>query len=259
MPFHISFRRERNRLHQIKVDLDHLLFISTRTIQLMWRVAASKTERNQLQKQLNELQRKRDLAARAISKCYRQHVFRLLLEAKVQDTKIKNINAISIQCFWRQRVAFDQLMKLKFFFNAIRERKAAITIQQGLRRMEAIITINKKRLQAQKSKILKGQKAIIINRWWRMCAATKRAEKIRVMNRKYEKENFELEMRASTMIAATWRGKKGRDVAREVVRARKERWKQMWSDEDKRYFYYNQVIYIYSQLTDLYYEMMLIF
>ncbi len=51
----------------------------------------------------------------------------------------------------------------------------------------------------------------------------------------------DLENWGSTTIASAWRGKIGRDTARNKKLAKKARWKEMWSDAEMRKFYYNQI------------------
>jgi hypothetical protein len=51
----------------------------------------------------------------------------------------------------------------------------------------------------------------------------------------------DLENWGATIIAGAWRGKGGRDLARARLWERKARWKEMWSEEETRKFYYNQI------------------
>jgi len=57
----------------------------------------------------------------------------------------------------------------------------------------------------------------------------------------YMKLCAKVETEAATQIAAYWRGHKGRLKARIALDLKKTRWKKMWSNEDNRYFFYNQV------------------
>jgi len=132
-------------------------------------------------------------------------------------------------------------MKLEREFKNSIENAAAIIIQNEIRRILARIVFIEKRILVEKIVVIKNNKAKIISHWWRLCAAKCRANELRRLMRENIIENMKLECRASSKIAAVWRGKKGRDIAQEKILEKKARWKHMWSEEDERYFYYNQV------------------
>ena len=232
---------ELKRLRQHKIKRDTLLFKSARGIQLMWRVASAKTALFTLRKMLHETIKKQNESAKQITNCYRQFHFRRTLNEKVMLTRKKKLCAISIQCFWRMILSIESLKVLQKSYTYQKENSAAIIIQKRIRQVIAINMVQKERFRAQNLSKLKSEKALKLTGWWRLCAAKRRVRKLRMIKNKYIIENFALEIKSASKIAALWRGKKGRDVMREKIRSRKARWKQMWSDLDNKYFYYNQV------------------
>ena len=237
----LAVRCARNRLYQLKIELEISLFKNARTIQLFWRITRSKRRRNILVNVRNEIRSKQRMAASTIFKFYRQNEFRLLINELIEKTKTKNISAIKIQCFWRVVISYQQKLLLQNLFNKQNEHKAAIIIQQGLRRMIAMTIVANKRESALKVKILKKENAIVIRRWCRQVLAQIKTERMKEKREKCIRENFELELMASTKIAAFWRGIKGRELKQIKILEKKAQWKKMWSDEDDRYFFYNQV------------------
>ena len=229
------------------------MFKNARTIQLFWRIAASKRKRYVLINARDQLRHKESAAARTIFKFYRQNEFRLLIDELIEKNRMKNINAIIIQCFWRVAISCRQKYLLQSYFNAQKELKAAIIIQQGLRRMIAMIIVANKREIMQKVKLLKKEKSVVIRQWCKQVLAQIRTKQMRQKKEQDIKENFELEVKASTKIASFWRGIKGRELKTLKILEKKARWKKMWSDEDDRYFFYNQVwkLFFSSQVTYL--------
>ena len=154
---------------------------------------------------------------------------------------MKHVRAITIQCFWRVTIARKVTKIIRGIHFEKRQNARAVVIQTKLRHMLAVFALRREQDLAQRIRISKEEKSIIIRHWWRLRLAKKHAEELRRNNLQYIKENVILEMNASTVISAAWRGKKGRDICKEALLKRKARWKELWSDEESRYFYYNQV------------------
>ena len=86
---------------------------------------------------------------------------------------------------------------------------------------------------------LREENATILCHFGRLCIAKNRMQKRREEFDTEVKRVYLLNRWAATVISSAWRGKVGRDTAKATRAIRAQRWKALWSEDDKMTFYYN--------------------
>jgi hypothetical protein len=124
---------------------------------------------------------------------------------------------------------------------AEQESSAALTLQRAWRRKAAKKLIAMMKEEQKRVAKMREDMAALLARWWRGVIARREVAELKQQYLAQLRRMADLENWGSTIIAAAWRGKGGRDLARARTWERKARWKEMWSDEESRKFYYNQI------------------
>lgn len=179
-------------------------------------------------------------AARKIATSYRTVLFRREVLRRIFRTRRRLEGSKSIKKWWRQekaRVWHNLVVAQELRAARLR---ASQVIQRRVRQRLALVELMALRRKRDKEIALREGKAALLCRFGRLCLA-----KIRVCERRAEFEEevrqfMVVKVRSSTRIASAWRGKKGRDRAREAALAKVHRWKQLWSEVDAAFYYYNK-------------------
>lgn len=237
-----SAKCEHKCVFNLKVALDELRCQSSIVIQCCWRIYCARKEINFRFEKLRQYHRKLYESSNVIQRCYHCHFFRILMEKRIQETRNKRMKATIIQCFWRTAVSSGKFKELRYAYIKKLHKASATLIQCQLRRFASVLKLEKLKEQAHFNLLVRVAKKRLLSRWWKLCLAKLEASSIREKQRQYITDLIRLEIRQSTKIAAVWRGKKDRDRVRSMLLSggKASRWKQIWSEEYNRYFYYNK-------------------
>ena len=231
----------KQRLLLERMKLEHLHLVSSIKIQSIWRMWKAVVTLKQLKFDFLVEQRNEINAANQMFRSLRAFQFRRRVEARVRHTKMLNKMATKIEMWYREqalnaRLKLEAHEKLEEF-----KQQSATTMQKYWRRKRAKILIGKLKREHEALELLKLKKAFEINSWCRLCLAKKKLRGLKRAHLEYLKLRFKVEIAASIQIQSCWRGNRGRLIAQERLISKKSRWKRMWSGEDNRYFFYNQV------------------
>ena len=215
--------------------------ICTVKIQAMWRSHIAQDISQRL-RQINKMERERiDRAKKSISKFMIATKFRLHINRRISYRIMLNCLASSIQKWYRERKDISRRKEEEAIRIEKCRNESCILIQKTWYRKVAYMKRNELIKMREERNALKREKAIIISKWTRMCMAQKLLGRLRAQRIEALKKQLKLETWASIQISSGWRGYKGREKTKSVIRSRQARWKQMWSDKDQRYFFFNQV------------------
>ena len=165
----------------------------------------------------------------------------MILSTMVSDKREQTKAATYVQACWRARLAWLEVETKRQIWLAEQESKAALIMQRAWRRKAAQKLIEAMKAEKKRMERLRESMASLIERWWRGVIARREAAELKKQYLAQLRRMADLENWGATMIAACWRGKGGRDLWRERVWQKKARWKEMWSEEEARKFYYNQI------------------
>ncbi|GMH88698.1 hypothetical protein TrVE_jg986 [Triparma verrucosa] len=232
---------EHKRRADNKIANDRLRFYSTWKIQGSWR---QHTARERLKRQRKWVQNRfesRNSSATKIQVRYRAYRCRMILSTMVSDKREQTKAATYVQACWRARLAWLEVETKRQIWLAEQESKAALIMQRAWRRKAAQKLIEAMKAEKKRMERLRESMASLIESWWRGVIARREAAELKKQYLAQLRRMADLENWGATMIAACWRGKGGRDLWRERVWQKKARWKEMWSEEEARKFYYNQI------------------
>ena len=239
----------KRQLQDEKVAFEHKQLLCCITIQSFFRMKLAVSKLTQLKRNYNERRKKEHDAGYYLFRSIRCMQFRAKIYQRVKYTSNLNSMAVKIQYWYRERVNIErekaeEMMKLE----ALRQ-KSAINIQKNWRRKCAFMIVKALQQERADYEKLKCEKSLVLTSWSRMCLARHQLSRLKEKHLEYLKQCFKVESQAATQIASCWRGHLGRSKARVVLKAKKAHWKRMWSDEDRRYFFYNQVSFCSLQYT----------
>ena len=241
-----AFRRvqavkEYNRLLRNKIDIDNKIHASI-IIEKIWRMHDAKKKVFSYRQRLHlELEQKKKCSALLIFRSIRDYKFRLMMHIRVIRTLRHNEMATLIQCFWRIQLSVQEYDRRKEIRNVALRNDASTVIQCFIRRSRALELLEQMQKDHTELMVMKNSKALVLTNWWRAYLARKRLNELKSEYFSKIRVEMELEDWAATKISCFWRGTKGRGKAKEMDAFRKGRWKQFWSDEEKRSFFYNQI------------------
>ena len=234
-------RCEYFRRKEVRMLLDKLRWSKAWKVQCCWR---QKAARLRVKKRRFALRDKvtsdMDNATRIQSR-YRSYRCRSILRQKVAVRRAKTLAATYVQSCWRARQAWLEVETKRQLFLALQESRAALVMQNAWRRKAAQKMIKAMKVHAKRLEIERITMASLLERWWRGQLARRAAGDLKKQYIAQLRRMADLENWGATMITAFWRGKGGRDLARARLWERKARWKEMYSDEECRKFYYNQI------------------
>jgi len=214
-------------------------------LQSIWRSYSAKKEtevvRN-LRRQQIETEKNASLI---IFRCLRLSQLVRGIKVKIFQKVLRHRKSTLIKKWYHERkiIFEDKLLKKKQEKQKIEE--GALKIQTTWRCKNARIIANNKKREMEKLASIQKEKGFVLTTWTRFCLARIYVTSLRQKRDFYVRKCIKIKILAAIQISSLWRGKKGRNKAHSVVLEKKARWKQMWSDDSKRYFFYNQVSYEY--------------
>ena len=149
--------------------------------------------------------------------------------------------AIRVQAAWRARDARLETAVKASLAAAQAEEDAAVKIQNMVRGAKARAEVKALQAAEAEQRRLEIAAAAVLQRVFRGHKARGRIRRLKEQRSELLVRMAGLETWAATHIAAAWRGKVDRDLARDRRVANKARWKEMFDEASQRPFYYNQV------------------
>ncbi len=214
---------------------------STIHIQTLWRIKIARGVLEDKKVRVLRQYLKEQKASRIIFRSIRKNCFRNCIHRRVQQTRYINDSASMIQGWLHEQMTLIKRKRKEELRRQAERNSMASMIQSYWRMKAARLLAFQLRIQRDTLIALKRKKGLILTRWWRGCQARLRLRLLRQQYRERLERKFQIQTESATHIASCWRGHLGRNEAREKVKSRKSRWKQMWSDQDQCHFYYNQV------------------
>ena len=234
-------RMEYWRRFHAKVALEKKMQADCWKIQCCWRQKSATMKVSKQARRLKKLAKKKRKNATKIQNRYRAYRCRSVLREGIKEKKLMHKAATYVQCVWRSRQAWLEVETKRQIWIAEQESKSAIKLQQAWRRRSAQKMVEAIKEERKRLAALRVEMASLVERWWRGILARREAAELKKQYLAQLRRMAELENWGATIIAGGWRGKKGRDLSRARLWERKARWKEMWSDEEQRKFYYNQI------------------
>jgi len=209
-------------------------------IQLCWRIFMSKKVMDYKYRLLQSRKKKEHVASYSISVAYRRYSFRQSISRRVESTRMRHDAATKIKSWYEEesRKEIERRRNKKMLIQ-LRE-FASIIVQNAWRRKAAYMRKHQIMIKKKTIESLQQIKAYILTSWWRVCLAKCHVNKLRIEKIEEERRIIRWTIWAATKIAACWRVKIGRSRAKEAFIEKQSRWKQLWSETDNRYFFYNQ-------------------
>lgn len=234
-------RRAVLRRIQQRVEWRAKQAIAAETVQRLVRVVAARYLAASARKARDVRFELKTLAAARLQRFARRNATNARIAQRRRRREAKHAAATTLQARWRSRR--DHLI---FYVAAadrrrIRERDAAECIQRARRVCAAYEELRMRRNAACTLYKHNGRAAVVIQ-----TAARGRRARDETKQRKRDAEDLErrieeLRAWAATTIAAEWRGVLGRSKAVAARDAQRARWKEMFDDDSKRVFFYNQL------------------
>jgi hypothetical protein len=209
-------------------------------IQCAWRTTTAVRTVSRLKKEVWEHNELRKTAASRIAVAYRTALFCRAIKQRVERTEKRLERTLLIQRWYRD--CQGRILKNKLAEQQLAERRfiALVLIQSIVRRWQAHLQLGILKQKRDREISAKQASATTLSKWGRVCVAKLRMNRRRVEFDEEIRRRILLKIRASTRIAAGWRGKLGRDRAKAFRLTRAQRWKALFSEEHQLPYYYNQ-------------------
>ena len=234
-----------------KMSFQHEQHLACVIIQSIWRMKVALMTLNRLKLSFQN-KKKRDFnAATCLIRSVRTMQFRFKIEERVKHTTMIYTKAAKIQFWYRKKVLYQKKKIEKKVELEVLRQESVIIIQKNWRRKQAFITMLALRKDYENEEKLKYDRAFILTTWFRICLAKGRLHMLKAKHIQDLELCFKVETKAAIQIESCWRGYQGRLKSHAAIKAKKSRWKQMWSENDKRYYYYNQVC-LYDESINLF-------
>lgn len=201
-------------------------------IQNLWRSELARQTLNKMRLYQFIVRKKEIKASRCIIGMIRHRMFTSCIHEKVLHKRWLHDIARKIQRWYREKVA--EALRITTLRN-----DASINIQLFVRRWLARLRLYQLRITRDNVKALQAKKAVVITCWCRKQLARMTIFRLRKERNEKLKQLFITQSEAAVQIEAFWRGCLGRKISQHKLEKSKSSWKQMWSEEDKDYFYYN--------------------
>ena len=232
---------EVSRRKKKKEEWEKLCWAKSWKVQCCWRQKAARIKVQKRRKWLRDNNNLVRSSASMIQNKYRSHRCKTVLREKITERRAKTYAATYVQACWRARCAWLEVETRRQIWAAEQESMAALIMQRAWRRKAAQKLIEAMKEEQKRVQRVKESMASLLERWWRGVIARREYAKVKANYLAQLRRMADLENWGSTIIAAAWRGKGGRDLGRARLWERKARWKEMWSEEESRKFYYNQI------------------
>ena len=179
-------------------------------------------------------------SARKIATTYRTVLFRREVQKRIVRAMRRLEGSKLIQSWYRREKAraWHKLVVAQELRAA--RLRASRVIQRRVRQRLALVKLVALRRKRDEEIALRERKAVSLCRFGRLCVAKIRVGKRRAEFEREVREFMVVKVWSSTRIASVWRGKQGRDRARKAALAKVHRWKQLWSEDDGAFYYYNK-------------------
>ena len=209
-------------------------------IQCAWRITTAVKNVRRLKEEERKHTELQSTATHRIAAAFRSTLFRRAINHRVEWTRKRKECTLVIQRFYRDQLLRIMRNKMAKQQQAERRLRASVLIQTHVRKWLAHLQLLT--LQQQRDRIIavETDSATTISRWARVCVAKFRFSRRRVEFDEEIRQRIVLKIRASTTIAASWRGKLGRDRAKAVRTNRAQRWKALFCEKQQVPYYYNQ-------------------
>ena len=231
----------KDRIQMENTAVEKLQLRSCIKLQSIFRMKLAAINMDKLKTELLKVLAQRAYAASCIARSMRLMTFRAQIQKRVMYKNRLKRMAIQIQSWYHRRIHLQREKAQKVIECDALQLKSAIILEKNWRRKCAYNTA--KTLMKEIMELNKSQheKAFILTSWSRVCIARLRVKLLRKEKIEFLELRFKIESQAAILIESCWRGHQGRLKASEVLKTKKFRWKQMWSDEYQRRFFYNQV------------------
>ena len=234
----------KQKLHKLiaeKKEMERKHIFSSIVLQCSWRQLVAQRILYFRRTARHALAMRREWAARTIQVCYWACRLRSVIDERVNITRTRLAGATCIQQWIRERNAYvAEKARQAALYQALRER-SSVVIQCHARKYMSCALVEQKR-QFQRIKLLqREEKALLLTSWWRGCLAQRRLWELKRLQQEKIRREIKVHHWAATIIASGWRGKLGRKKVSGARVAKMERWKELWSKEEDRPFYYNQL------------------
>jgi hypothetical protein len=209
-------------------------------VQCAWRMAQGVKALQRLREEFSKQQELVRSSASRIAGAYRTILFGKAVKRRVEWTRKRLECALIIQRWYgdqKERISRNFLAAQQV---AALRRKASEVLQRSVRRRQAFMHLLVLRQKRDDMITLREDSATTLCRFGRLCVAKIRMQRRRKQFDEEIRRSFLLKIWASTKIAGGWRGKLGRDRAKEARVVRARRWKAMFSAAEQKRFYYNQ-------------------
>ena len=215
-------------------------FRSSIKIQCCWRRYLARDLLLRLKFEFEQQEKLRMASLSRISTLVRSRLLRKTVQRRIARTKRRLTAALMIQQWFRNET--ERIRRRQIDEGKLAELRimSAILLQCIVRRRLAYLTLCRLRQRQKEIHELKESKAIVLCRWGRVCIARLRVQRRRVEYYVEVKNALILKIWAATKIQAAYRGKQGRERARNKIHESLYRWKALFDPTEKRPFYYNQ-------------------
>ena len=215
-------------------------FRAALSIQCAWRTTTAVRTVRRLKEKVWAHEELRKTAASQIAVAYRTALFRRAIKHRVKRTETRQERTLIIQRWYRD--CQGRILRNKQAGLQLAERRfiAVVLIQSILRRWRAHLQLCILKQKRDYTIAVEQASATTLSKWGRVCVAKLRMSRRRVEFDETIRRRIVLKIRASTTIAAGWRGKLGRDRAKAFRLTRAQRWKALFCEKQQLPYYYNQ-------------------
>lgn len=233
----LAKRRRLDLLHALKL-MKIMKFKSAIIIQCVWRRYLGSKTLLSLRIASNEMRRVQVLAASRIVTSCKTLLLRREISRRIEKTRIRLKATLVIQNWYRTEKERRWRTTLLNKQQILRNFLSAKLIQRNIRMRLAYNQLSNLRKERDILARRRQEAALVLCRFGRLLIARYLMQRRRDEFDEEIKRAMMLRIWAATVIAAYWRGKLGRDKARDLKILRAQRWKALWSVEEQRAFYY---------------------
>ena len=221
-------------------------------IQSKWRSELAWRESCKIRLEIFNIKRARNRAAKTITRLFRRILFCRLIQSRVEMKRMSIRATILLQQWFRNILELREVKRLEQVQRHEELQRASALIQCYVRKWQAQFVFREKKRAKEMMEKQRIDAARSISGLCRIILAKKQMKELQEKRRSHLEWVYQLRTKSATEISSWWRGCQGRKRVLELQKAQQNHWKEMWSEADQTYFYYNKVRFRFTFQTTLY-------
>lgn len=221
-------------------------------IQSKWRSELAWRESCRIRLENFNIKRARNRAAKTITRLFRRILFCRLIQSRVEMKRMSIRATILLQQWFRNILELREVKRLEQVQRHEELQRASTLMQCYVRKWQAQFVLREKKRAKEIMEKQRIDAARSISGLYRIILAKKQMKELQEKRKSHLEWVHQLRTKSATEISSWWRGCQCRKRVLELQKEKENHWKEMWSEADQTYFYYNKVRFHFTFQITLY-------